>query len=160
MDVAWAGRVGRGVWIEAFSILPLETLQPSDIEYKGLTANGFETPWLSNNQVCGTRGMGISLVGFAVRLKSSPGSVLYQCEYFGQFQSGIMVGPCRNGAPCRSTDEGDSLECIQVRITKSAAILSGAECKADAVALGPQFSKFREELEDEGVLEIRPVDSF
>jgi GT2 family glycosyltransferase/glycosyltransferase involved in cell wall biosynthesis len=117
-DVPWAGRVAPGLWIEAFSVRPLEHFAAQDIEYKGLTGSGFETPWLSNEKICGTKGMAVPLVGFAVRLKDSPATAGYDCEYSGYFQSGITVGPLRNGAPCRSTVANDPLEGIQVRLTK------------------------------------------
>ena len=71
-DAPWAGRVAPGLWIESFSVLPLEQLAVYDIEYKGLTGTGFETPWLSDDQNCGTKGMSVPLVGFAMRLKPSP----------------------------------------------------------------------------------------
>jgi hypothetical protein len=117
-DVPWAGRVAPGLWIEAFSVRPLEHFGSHDVEYKGLTGSGFETPWLSDEKICGTKGMAVPLVGFAVRLKDSPTTAGYDCEYSGYFQSGVTVGPLRNGAPCRSTVANDPLEGIQVRLTK------------------------------------------
>jgi GT2 family glycosyltransferase len=97
-NVPWAGRVAPGLWIESFAVLPLEHFGPQDIEYKGLTGSGFETPWMSDNQMCGTKGMATPLVGFAIRLKPSPAAAAFDCEYSGYFQSGITVGPLRNGA--------------------------------------------------------------
>jgi GT2 family glycosyltransferase/glycosyltransferase involved in cell wall biosynthesis len=117
-DVPWAGRVAPGLWIEAFSVRPLDHFGAQDIEYKGLTGSGFETPWLSDEKLCGTKGMAVPLVGFAVRLKDRPTTEGYDCEYSGYFQSGVTVGPLRNGAPCRSTVANDPLEGIQVRLTK------------------------------------------
>jgi hypothetical protein len=117
-DAPWAGRVAPGLWIESFSVRPLERFCASDIEYKGLTGSGFETPWLSDDKVCGTKGMSVPLVGFAVRLKASAATAIYDCEYSGYFQSGATVGPQRNGAPCRSSVANDPLEGIQVRIVK------------------------------------------
>jgi hypothetical protein len=55
----WAGRLAPGLWIEAFSIRSPERLGSTDIEYKGLTGSGFETPWLSGEKPCGTRGMAV-----------------------------------------------------------------------------------------------------
>jgi GT2 family glycosyltransferase len=120
-DAPWAGRVAPGLWIEAFSVRPLELLGAQDIEYKGLTGSGFETPWLSDEKVCGTKGMAVPLVGFAVRLKESATTAGYNCEYSGYFQSGVTIGPLRNGAPCRSTVANDPLEGIQVRVIKRSA---------------------------------------
>jgi hypothetical protein len=90
-------------------------LAKGDIEYKGLTATGFETPWLAGGTSCGTRGMGIPLIAFSVRIKPSR-SAQYDSEYSGRFLSGATVGPVRNGAPCRSPMPDDPLEAIQLRI--------------------------------------------
>ena len=125
-DAPWAGRVAPGLWIESFSIEPLKYLAAHDIEYKGLTGTGFETPWLSDDQICGTKGMSVPLVGFAMRLKPSPLTSTYECEYFGYYRSGVTVGPMRNGAPCRSTVANDPLEGIQIRITKRALAVAGS----------------------------------
>jgi hypothetical protein len=47
-NAPWAGRVAPGLWIESFSVRPLEGFAAKDIEYKALTGSGFETPWLSD----------------------------------------------------------------------------------------------------------------
>jgi GT2 family glycosyltransferase len=130
-DVPWAGRVAPGLWVESFSIRPLHRLGKSDIEYKGLTGSGFETPWLTDEKMCGTKGMAVPLVGFAVRLKPSPATAGYDCEYSGYFQSGATVGPLRNGAPCRSTVANDPLEGIQVRLLKRAFTSASSEPESD-----------------------------
>jgi hypothetical protein len=70
IDVPWAGRVGKGMWIETFAITPLEGITSADIEYRGLTASGFETPWVGGGQTCGTYGKADPLVAFAARLKT------------------------------------------------------------------------------------------
>jgi hypothetical protein len=141
-DLPWAGRVAPGLWIESFSLRPLERFSAQDIEYKALTGSGFETQWLSDEKPCGTKGMAVPLVGFAVRLKPSPTAAAYDCEYSGYYQSGVTVGPLRNGAPCRSTVANDPLEGIQVRIVKrstesqSAALASGTSQRAAAKGNG------------------------
>jgi GT2 family glycosyltransferase len=121
VDAPWTGRVGRGLWIESFALTPLERLATEDLEYKGLTASGFETPWVSNAAMCGTRAMSVPLIGFAIRAKARAGAPIYDCEYSGYFQTGAIVGPIRNGAPCRSTVANDPLEGIQIRIVERAA---------------------------------------
>jgi hypothetical protein len=130
--VPWAGRVAPGLWIESFSVRPLAQFQAQDIEYKGLTGSGFETPWLSDDKACGTQGMSVPLVGFALRFKPSPEAAAYDCEYSGYFQSGQTVGPLRNGVPCRSSVANDPLEGIQVRLVKRVA---PASLKAKSAAL-------------------------
>jgi GT2 family glycosyltransferase len=148
VDAPWAGRVAPGLWMESFSVQPLKTLSSHDIEYKGLTGTGFETPWLSDDQDCGTKGMSVPLVGFALRLRSGPETAGYDCEYSGYFQSGTLVGPLRNGAPCRSTVANDPLEGIQIRLIRrpmaasatsgQAAVPAGSETRraASATAAG------------------------
>jgi GT2 family glycosyltransferase len=121
VDAPWAGRVAPGLWIESFSVRPLEALGASELEYKALTGSGFETPWLSEDKMCGTKGMAVPLVGFALRIKPGAAGAGYDCEYSGYFQSGVTVGPLRNGAPCRSTVANDPLEGVQVRLLKRAA---------------------------------------
>ncbi len=121
-DAPWAGRVAPGLWMESFSVQPLKHLGARDVEYKGLTGTGFETPWLSDAQNCGTKGMSVPLVGFAVRLKPGPQTAHFDCEYSGYFHSGTVVGPVRNGAPCRSTVANDPLEGIQIRFVRRATV--------------------------------------
>jgi len=116
VDAPWAGRLGPGLWIESFTILPQQRPASAAIEYKGLTAAGVETEWLSGGSACGSGGMEIPLVGFAVRQKAGTQGRRFDCEYSGYFQSGAVVGPCRNGAPCLSATANDPLEGIQLRI--------------------------------------------
>jgi GT2 family glycosyltransferase len=154
--VSWAGRVATGLWIESFCLKPLQHFEARDIEYKGLTGSGFETPWLSNAAMCGTKGMSVPLLGFAIRLKRSAEAAAYDCEYSGYFKSGVTVGPLRNGAPCRSTVANDPLEGIQVHIRKRAlpvavsgspdtAVTAPADTKAErAKLLGPSFGRYRD----------------
>jgi hypothetical protein len=146
-EVPWAGRVGPGLWIESFSVKPLQRFAAQDVEYKGLTGSGFETPWCSDAAMCGTRGMAVPLVGFAIRLKPSKEAAAFDCEYSGYFKSGVTVGPLRNGAPCRSTVANDPLEGIQVHIRKrsSATLPKAHRIEAQAtVKVGPSFGRYRD----------------
>jgi GT2 family glycosyltransferase/glycosyltransferase involved in cell wall biosynthesis len=149
-DVPWAGRVAPGLWIEAFSVQPLKHLGAQHIEYKALTGTGFETPWLSDDQICGTKGMSVPLVGFAVRLKPGSETASYDCEYSGYYRSSVVVGPLRNGAPCRSTVANDPLEGIQIRIVKrpsTAVANAGATVGIEPQRAGtkaPSFGRYRD----------------
>jgi len=120
-DTRWVGRLGPGLWIEAFMVFPHGRSAAAAIEYKGLTASGAETPWTGSGALCGSRGQGIPLIGFAVRQRAVPGGELVDCEYTGYFQSGATAGPARNGAPCRSAVDNDPLEGLQLRITPRSA---------------------------------------
>lgn len=146
-DGDWAGRVEPGLWIEAFSVVPLERFGSHEIEYKGLTGSGFETPWISAGAMCGTKGMAVPLVGFAIRLRDGAETGDFDCEYSGYFKSGAMAGPSRNGAPCRSKAANDPLEGIQLRITKRARARtspSSEVLKARAKRnSGPSFGRYR-----------------
>jgi len=126
IDTDWIGRLGNGMSIEAFSVIPLDRLGASDIEYKGLTGAGFESPWLSNGEPCGTRGMGIPLVGFAVRPKPDAATLGYDCVYRGYFHSGAISGPVSNGEVCRSEAAGDPLEGIELRILPARIATAGS----------------------------------
>jgi GT2 family glycosyltransferase/glycosyltransferase involved in cell wall biosynthesis len=167
--VSWAGRVGSGLWIESFSVKPLRHFEARDIEYKGLTGSGFETPWLSNAAMCGTKGMAVPLLGFAIRLKRSAEAAAFDCEYSGYFKSGVTVGPLRNGAPCRSTVANDPLEGIQVHIRKRSQLSAPAgkpdsETTPPAAAkpgrtkvLGPSFGRYRDAGEHKPPAAVAPA---
>jgi hypothetical protein len=116
-DSQWAGFVGEQLWIESFSILPLEGLASDMIEYKGVTATGVETPWVSGGGSCGTRGILVPLVGFAVRINPRAKATSLICEYGAILASGTYIGPCSDGASCRSPDAADPIEAIWVSIS-------------------------------------------
>jgi hypothetical protein len=118
IDTLWAGFLGSGLSIEALSVAAVGAFDGGKIEYKTLDATGGETPWATDAALCGSRGRGLPLTGFCVRVKPQGGGALYDCEYNGAFTSGQVVGPVRNGAPCRSTTPGDFLEAVQIKMLK------------------------------------------
>lgn len=115
----WVGARGQRLRIEAFSIRPLEILAPSDIEYMAYGPNGRETPWVSDAKLCGTRGRGLPLTGFAVRLAPHL-SDRFDAVYEGSFFTGGASGPQRNGEPCLSPVPDDPLEAMQFRLIERA----------------------------------------
>jgi GT2 family glycosyltransferase len=159
VDTAWAGLVGQRLWIEAFAIVPLELITLDEIEYKGLTATGVETPWISGGAPCGTRGIGVPLIGFSVRLKPTSAIIRYDCEYNGAFLSGKILGPFQNGAPCSSSTLDDPLEGIQLWFIERAGSSERRSAAEPAVSetpeaeakmrppIGPRFGIFREPAE-------------
>ncbi len=101
--------------IEAFSIRPLEGLAPADIEMKAFLPNGDETPWVPGGVFCGTRGQGLPLTGFAVRVvpqRADRFEVVYQGSFFADGISQMY----QNGAACRAATDDDPLEAINVRV--------------------------------------------
>ena len=113
----WVGCVGERLWIEAFTINPLEGFLPEEIEYKAITGTGFETPWVPGGTMCGTRGSSNPLVGFAIRLRGAAAE-RYVCRYRGAFLGAAIAGPFRNGAACRSASGRDPLEGIALEIVE------------------------------------------
>ncbi|MGC2415064.1 MAG: hypothetical protein WA459_20490, partial [Stellaceae bacterium] len=111
----WVGALGRQMRIEAFSIRPLEGLAPADIEMKAFLPNGDETPWVPGGVSCGTRGQGLPLTGFAVRVvpqRADRFEVVYQGSFFADGISQMY----QNGAACRAATADDPLEAINVRV--------------------------------------------
>lgn len=111
-----AGCIGGRLWIEAFAIGSVGQLTPDLIEYCGVTADGFQTPWLGNQVLCGSRGRGMPMVGYAIRLKPEVAEK-YDCTYTGKFVSGSTIGPVKNGDLCSSDLTGDPLWGIELQIT-------------------------------------------
>lgn len=109
------GPFGTELWIEAFVIDSADASGAQRFEYRGVTADGFETPWLSDSVLCGSRGRGTPLLGFAVRPRVAFNKEL-ECSYFGWFSSGRRIGPLGEGRLCRSDAPDDPLEGIELRV--------------------------------------------
>jgi len=116
----WVGIRGQRRRVEAFSLRPLETLTPGDIEYKAFGPNGRETPWVTDAKLCGTRGRGLPLTGFAIRLAPHLRE-RFDVVYEGSFFDSGVSGPARNGEPCKPTGADDPLEAINVQLLPHAA---------------------------------------
>jgi hypothetical protein len=117
----WVGNRGKKLRIEAFSIRPVNALLARDIEFKALGPKGRETPWVTDAKLCGTRGQGLPLTGFAVRLTPSV-CERFEVVYEGAFFESGIVGPKRNGELCVPPIADDPLEAINVRLVSRAAV--------------------------------------
>jgi Clostridial hydrophobic W len=113
----WVGNRGKKLRIEAFSIRPVGTLLARDIEFKALGPKGRQTPWVTDAKLCGTRGQGLPLTGFAIRL-TPHAAERFDVVYEGAFFEGGVVGPYRNGELCISSIADDPLEAINVRLIR------------------------------------------
>ena len=109
------GPFGTELWIEAFVVDSADGNGAQRFEYRGVTADGFETPWLSDAVLCGRRGRGTPLLGFAVRPRVAFHKDL-ECSYYGHFSSGRCIGPLGDGRLCRSDAPDDPLEGIELRV--------------------------------------------
>ena len=114
---SWAGNRGKRLRVEAFSIRPLEALAARDIEFMALGPKRRQTPWVSDAKLCGTRGQGMPLTGFAMRLAPHARD-RFDIVYEGAFFESGIVGPHRNGELCISPAGDDPLEAIKVRLTR------------------------------------------
>jgi hypothetical protein len=116
----WAGRIGSHLRVEALAVRPLETISRGEIEYKVYAHGGRETPWVGDGRLCGSRGQGLPLTGFAIRLAPhlrDGFDVIYRGAFFS---SGL--GPIvRNGEPCFASVPDDTLEAVEVRIIEHGA---------------------------------------
>jgi hypothetical protein len=110
------GPLGAELWIEAFVVTGIDSGSPSLLEYRGITSDGFETPWLTDSVLCGSRGRGTPLLGFAVRPRVAFARTRV-CTYWGHFSSGRRIGPLSDGSLCRSDLPDDPLEGIELRVT-------------------------------------------
>ncbi len=113
----WVGNRGKKLRIEAFSIRPVDTLLARDIEFRALGPKGRQTPWVTDAKLCGTRGQGLPLTGFAIRLAPHVAErfdVVYQGAFF---ESGV-VGPHRNGELCSPPITDDPLEAINMHLLR------------------------------------------
>lgn len=113
----WVGSRGQKRRIEAFSIRPLEKLTAAEVEYKAYGPSGRETPWVTEAKLCGTRGRGIPLTGFAVRL-GAPAGERFDVVYEGAFFESGVAGPRRNGEPCMPSTIDDPLEAVNIRLVE------------------------------------------
>lgn len=124
-DDGRAGFIRQKLRIEAFTVASVDGVVPDWIEYRGVTADGIQTPWLPPQMLCGSRGRAVPLTGFAVRLKPEASS-RYRCLYTGKFLSGRTMGPFDNAELCSSDVSDDPLEGIELRIVeRDAAELGG-----------------------------------
>lgn len=110
-----AGCMAGRLWIEAFAVGPVGDLGPDAVEYCGVTADGLQTPWLGNQMLCGSRGQGTPMMGFAIRLKPEFAQQ-YDCLYTGKFVSGSRVGPLSNGDLCFSEVARDPIWGIDLQV--------------------------------------------
>lgn len=97
----WIGLPGSRLWVEGFGISVPAGWSPDDIEYQGVLAKTGATPWMSGPEFCGSRGLTVPLLGFALRLKGTAAR-LYDCSYRASFIDGTTAGPVQQGQLCQS----------------------------------------------------------
>jgi hypothetical protein len=113
----WAGRLGSRRRVEALAIRPLEAISHGEVEYKVYSTGGRETPWVSDGRLCGTRGQGLPLTGFAVRLAPHLRNG-FDVIYRGAFFASGPAPAARNGEACFAPLRDDPLEAVEIRIVE------------------------------------------
>jgi hypothetical protein len=113
----WAGRLGSRRRIEALAVRPLEAISGGEVEYKVYGIGGRETPWVSDGRLCGTRGQGLPLTGFAVRLAPHLRD-RFDVIYRGAFFASGPAPAARNGEACLAPLRDDPLEAVEIRIVE------------------------------------------
>jgi Clostridial hydrophobic W len=109
----WLGAAGSRLTIEGFAIKPAD-LRAEDIEYQAVLGRGWLSPWVEGGEFCGSRGLGLPLLGLRVRLKGAAAERCV-CEYSASFVDGSRSGPHADGAACETEDLA-ALEAFQLSI--------------------------------------------
>ena len=113
----WAGRLGSRRRVEALAVRPLEAISHGEVEYKVYSTGGRETPWVSDGRLCGTRGQGLPLTGFAIRLAPHLRNG-FDVIYRGAFFASGPAPTARNGEACFASLRDDPLEAVEIRIVE------------------------------------------
>jgi hypothetical protein len=101
----WVGDPSSQRWVEGFSISPRHpVVRPSDIEYQAVLGRGWLSPWAEGGQFCGSRGMGLPILGLRARLLGKAAET-HTLEILATFTDGTQIGPMGPGDAC----EADSL---------------------------------------------------
>ena len=112
------GRLGPGQWIEAFTIGSpdaggsrdrIQGAQRQTVRRRRGSAAARPAARPAPGCRCSALPSG--------RRRQPRGAARFDCEYTGYFQSGAVVGPLRNGAPCLSPHDNDPLEGMALSIT-------------------------------------------
>lgn len=143
LDGGWAGAVEANRAVECLTITPVVDIAPATLEYRALNAAGLDTGWVEQGQPCGTRGMALPLLGFAIRQRPHRAPRI-RCDYSGRFASGRVIGPLLDGEMCRSPDPNDRLVGVWLHLVdveaRDAAPPGLAAAPAVPSAIGPRFS--------------------
>lgn len=111
----WAGNPNLRLRIEGISLRLLQGFGTDDVEYMGFYPGDKCTAWVSGGALCGSRGRGLPLTGFAIRLvpKLRP---RFEVLYRGVFLEGGASPFRHNGEPCLSEQADDPLCAVNVEI--------------------------------------------
>jgi hypothetical protein len=111
--------IQTGLAIEALVIDSQDEQSNCVVEYRARTADSFETPWLTDSMLCGSRGRGVPLLGFAVRPRYTAAE-RFDFQYRGYFRNSGWTELFSSGDWCQSPEFNDPLEGIELLRTERA----------------------------------------
>ncbi len=99
----WVGSFGDDSWIEGVELLAPASLEASDLEYQVVLGRGWLSPWVQAGEFCGSRGMGLPILGFRARLLGQAAQQ-WRLRYAGRCIDGREMPEAEQGMPCESAD--------------------------------------------------------
>ena len=99
----WVGSFGDDSWIEGVELLAPAPLEASDLEYQVVLGRGWLSPWVQAGEFCGSRGMGLPILGFRARLLGQAAQQ-WRLRYAGRCIDGREMPEAEQGMPCESAD--------------------------------------------------------
>jgi len=117
----WGGVPGSGLLLEGFAIETAAEagLEPGELEYQAVLGEGWNTPWFTAGEFCGSRGLALPILGLRVRLTASAAEK-YDCTIWGNFVGVGEVGPIASGDACEA--DGKPMDALRVAITPKGAL--------------------------------------
>jgi hypothetical protein len=99
----WIGTLGDDSWIEGIELTAPAPLAASDLEYQVVLGRGWLSPWVQAGEFCGSRGMGLPILGFRARLLGLAAQQ-WRLRYAGKCVDGRELPEAEQGMPCESAD--------------------------------------------------------
>jgi len=97
----WLGTVGDDTWIEGVELRPIVSIAAEDLEYQVVLGRGWLSPWVQAGEFCGSRGMGLPVLGFRARLVGAAANN-WRLSYAGRCVDGRELSEAENGMPCEA----------------------------------------------------------
>ena len=109
----WIGEVLPDTWIEGVQLRRPDELSEDAIQYQVTLGKGWLSPWTPAGGFCGTRGMGLPILGFRARL-SEEASAAWSVRYAAR---------CVDGTELREVADGDALEAMELKALASLRVI-------------------------------------
>ena len=89
----WVGEPGSGCFVEGFAAGPgASGIAADDLEYQAVLGRDWLSPWAACGQFCGSRGLGLGLLGLRVRLRGAAAAT-HSVQVSAVFGDGTVQGP-------------------------------------------------------------------